>query len=79
MHNDRTRRQGEDMTILVRNNIKFDILETCSSIDTDYEAITILIKDLQISTNISTIFILSSNLCIFKSLSFTFNYINKIN
>ena len=36
------------MAILVRNNINFDILETCSSIDTGYEAIAILIKDLQI-------------------------------
>ena len=62
MHNDRTRRQEENMVILMRNNIKFYILEMCSSIDTEYEDITIRIKDFQISIIISTIVVLSSNL-----------------
>ena len=39
------------------NNSKFDIIDTCSSINTDNEAITIFLKDLQFSTSISIIYI----------------------
>ena len=38
-------------------NIKFDIIDTCSTINTDNEAITILLKDSQDSISISTIYI----------------------
>ena len=55
--NDRTRQQGEGVAILMRNNINFGIADTCSSFDTDNDAITIILKDSQISTSISTIFI----------------------
>ena len=54
--NDRPRRQGGDVSILARNDIKFDIIDTCSAINTDNEAITMFIKDLQHSTRISTIY-----------------------
>ena len=43
--NDRPRRRGRGVAILVRNDIKFDIIYTCSTINTDNEAITILLKD----------------------------------
>ena len=55
--NDRPRRQWGSVAILVRNDIKFDIINTCSSINTGNEAITILLKDSQHLTNISTIYI----------------------
>ena len=55
--NDRSRRQGGGVAILVRNDIKFDIIDTCSTINTDNEAMSILQKDLQHSTSMSTIFI----------------------
>ena len=55
--NDRPRRQGRGAAILVRNDIKFDIIDTCSTLNTDNEAITILLKDSQDSTSISTIYI----------------------
>ena len=38
---DRPSRQGGGVAILVRNDIKFDIIDTCSNINTDNEAITI--------------------------------------
>ena len=41
----------------MRNDIKFNIIDTCSIISTDNEAITILLKDSQDSTSISTIYI----------------------
>ena len=44
------------------NNINFGIADTCSSFDTDNDAITIILKDSQISTSISTIFILPASL-----------------
>ena len=43
--NDRPRRRGRGVASLVRNDIKFDIIYTCSTINTDNEAITILLKD----------------------------------
>ena len=59
--NDRPRRQRGGVTILVRNNINFDIDVTCSSIDTDNEAIAIFLKDWQYSTSISTNYIPSAS------------------
>ena len=50
--NDRSRRQGGGVAILVRNNVKFDIIDTCSSINTENEDITIFLKDSQHSTSI---------------------------
>ena len=44
-HNERPRRQGVGAAIVVRNNIKFDIVDSYSSIDTENEAIIILLKD----------------------------------
>ena len=41
----------------MRNDIKFDIINTCSTINTDNEAITILLKNSQDSISISTIYI----------------------
>ena len=54
--NDGPRRQGGGVAILVRNNIKFDIIDMCSTINTDNEAITILLKDTQHSTSAPTIY-----------------------
>ena len=54
---DRPRRQLGGVAILVCNDIKFDIIDTCSTLNADNEAITILLKDLQDSTSISTIYI----------------------
>ena len=51
--NDKPRRKGRGVAILVRNDIIFDIIDTCSSIN---EAATIFLKDLQHSTRISTIY-----------------------
>ena len=41
----------------MRNNIKFDIINTCSTVNTDNEAITILQKYSQDSISISAIYI----------------------
>ena len=41
----------------MRNDIKFAIIDTCCTINTDYEAITILLKDSQDPVSISTIYI----------------------
>ena len=54
---DRLKRQGGGVAILVRNDIKFDIIDLCSSINTDNEVITILLKNSQDSISISTIYI----------------------
>ena len=54
---DRQRRQGGGVATLVRNDIKFDIIYTCSTLNTDNEAITILLKLSQDSISISTIYI----------------------
>ena len=55
--NDRPKRRGGGVAILVRDDIKFDIIDTCSAINTDNEAITILLKDSQNPISISTIYI----------------------
>ena len=54
---DRLRRQGGGVAILVRNDIKFDIIDPCSTLNTDNEAITILLRNSQDSICISTIYI----------------------
>ena len=54
---DRPSRQGGGVAILKRTDIKFDIIDTCSTINTDNEAITIILKSTQDLTNISTIYI----------------------
>ena len=48
--------------MLVCNTINFAIVGTCSSIDTDNEAIPIFLKGWLISTSISTIYILPASL-----------------
>ena len=53
--NGRPRRRGGGVAILMRNDIKFDIIDTCSTINTGKEAITILLKDAQDPISISTI------------------------
>ena len=53
---DRLRRQG-GVAILVRNDIKFDIIDPCSTLNTDNEAITIWLRNSQDSISISTIYI----------------------
>ena len=53
----RPRRHGGGVAILVRNDIKLDIIDTCSTINIDHEAITTLLKNSQDSTSISTIYI----------------------
>ena len=42
---DRPSRQRGGVAILVRNDIKFDIIDTCSNFNTDNEAITIRLKN----------------------------------
>ena len=54
---DRLRRQGGGAAIHVHNDIKFNIIDACSTINTDNEAITILLKNSQDFTSISTIYI----------------------
>ena len=44
-HKDRPSRQGGGVAILVRYDIKFDIIDTYSNINTDNEAITICSKN----------------------------------
>ena len=56
-HNDRPRRQEGGIEILERNNIKFNISDTCSPIDAGSKPILVFWKDSQISTSISTIYI----------------------
>ena len=51
--NYRPRRPGGGVVILMCNNIKFHIADTCSSIETNNEGITTLFKDSQFSTSIS--------------------------
>ena len=53
----RPRRHGVGVAILVRNDVKLDIIDTCSTINIDHEAITTLLKNSQDSTSISTIYI----------------------
>ena len=51
---DRLRRQG-GVAILVRNDIRFDVIDPCSTLNTDNEAITIWLRNSQDSISISTI------------------------
>ena len=53
---DRPSRQG-GVAILVRDDIKFNIIDTCSNINTDNEAITICLKNNEDQIAISTIYI----------------------
>ena len=53
---DRLSWRGGGVTILVRNDIKFDIIDTCSTTNTDVEGITIFLKNTQGSINTSTIY-----------------------
>ena len=55
--NDRPRRRRDGVGILVPNNINFDIVDTCSSIDTNNEATTIILKNSQYLISISIIYI----------------------
>ena len=50
------KRQEGSVAILVHNDIKFDIIDTCSTLNTDNEAITVL-KNSQDLTSISTIYV----------------------
>ena len=54
---DRRSRQGGGVAILVRNDIKFDIIDTCSNRITDIEGITIRLKNTEDQITISTIYI----------------------
>ena len=54
---DRLRRQGGGVAILVRTDIKFDIIDLRSTLNSDNEAITVLLKNSQDSISISTIYI----------------------
>ena len=54
--NDTPRRQRGGVAILVRNIINFGVVDTCSSIDTDNEAISIILKDSRYTTSISAIY-----------------------
>ena len=54
---DRPSRQGGGVATLVRYDIKFDIIDTCSNINTDNEAITIRLKNTEDQITITTIFI----------------------
>ena len=58
---DRPSRQGGGVAILVCNDIKFDIIDTCSTTDTYIEAITIFLKNNQDSINISIFIPLASS------------------
>ena len=55
--NDRPSRQGGGVATLVRNDIKFDIIDTCCNINTDNEAITIRLKNTEDQVTITTIYI----------------------
>ena len=54
---DRPSRQGGGVAILVRNDIKFDIIDTCSNINTDNEAITIRLNNTEDQITTSTTYI----------------------
>ena len=55
--NDRPIRQEGGVAILLRHNINFGIIDTCSNLDTENEALTITLEDSQFPTSISTIYI----------------------
>ena len=54
--NDRPRRQG-GVTIVMCNSIKLGVVDTGFSLDDDNEAFTIILKNSQLSTNISNTYI----------------------
>ena len=54
---DRPSRQGGGVAILVCNDIKFDIIDTCSNINTDNEAIIIRVKNTEDQITITTVYI----------------------
>ena len=54
---DRPSRQGGGVAVLVLNDIKFDIIDTCSNINANNEAITICLKDTENQLSILTIYI----------------------
>ena len=54
---DRPSRQGGGFAILVHNDIKFDITDTCSNINSDNEATSIRLKNTEDQITISTIYI----------------------
>lgn len=55
--NDRPRMQRGRVAMLVRNNIKFDTLDKRFTIKTDNEAIAIILKESQLSSNILNMYI----------------------
>ena len=59
---DRLSWQGGGVAILVCNDIKFNIIDTCSTTDTYIEAITIFLKNNQDSINISIFIPLASSI-----------------
>ena len=59
--NDTPSRQGGGVAILVRNDIKFDIIDTCSNINTDNDAITIRLKNTEDQITITTTYILPAS------------------
>ena len=56
-HKDRPSWQGVGVAILVRYDIKFNIIDTCSNINTENEAITICLKNTEDQITITTIYI----------------------
>ena len=48
--------KGVELLSFVRNDIKFDIIDTCSNINTDNEAITIRLKNTEDQITITTIY-----------------------
>ena len=60
-HRNRPRKQVRGAAIPRRNDINFDIIDTCSKMNTDSEAITTLLKNCQDSTSISAIYILPAS------------------
>ena len=57
----RPRKQVRGVAIPRRNDINFDIIDTCSKMNTDSEAITTLLKNCQDSTSTSAIYILPAS------------------
>ena len=54
---DRPRKRGGGVAILERNDVKFDIIDTPSTINNDNQTITILLKNSPDSVSISAIYI----------------------
>ena len=62
-YNVRPRWKGGGAAILVSNNVKFGIVDTGSFFDTDINVITVILKNSQLSTNISNIYITPASKC----------------